>query len=236
MPDYGLLETDGKEALTESSLSTESYPPDQKPMVELPVELQKPVFSDITKFHDKYLLATTNRGIWSFDGKTWDQINHNGKGNANKLCCNSKHCYAYSSQSGVYEILENIANLIIDSQETKGLKHLSICDEDTLLLLYNDGKVKKFSNGELELIDSITRDKYIDKDVKLRFSSMCESKTGICNKCAGELFYKLDEKYIGLALAQIPDTMKLRSMKGFHNAVVEYNTMDVYKAFYPWGE
>ena len=55
MPDYGLLETDGKEALTESSLSTENYPPDQKPMVELPVELQKPVFSDITKFHDKYL-------------------------------------------------------------------------------------------------------------------------------------------------------------------------------------
>ena len=38
MPDYGLLETDGKEALTESSLSTESYPPDQKPMVELPIE------------------------------------------------------------------------------------------------------------------------------------------------------------------------------------------------------
>ena len=92
------------------------------------------------------------------------------------------------------------------------------------------------NNGDLELIDSTTRDKYIDKQVKLRFSSMCESKTGICNKCAGELFYKLEEKYVGLALAQIPDTMKLRSMKGFHNAVVEYNTMDVYKAFYPWGE
>ena len=155
MPDYGLLETDGKEALTESSLSTESYPPDQKPMVELPIELQRPVFSDITQFNDKYLLATTNRGIWSFDGKTWNQINHNGKGNANKLCCNNKHCYAYNSQSGVYEILDSIANLIIDSQETAGLKYLSICDEDTLLLLYSDGKVKKFSNGELELFFNI---------------------------------------------------------------------------------
>ena len=176
MPDYGLLETDGKEALTESSLSTESYPPDQKPMVELPVELQRPVFSDITKFNDKYLLATTNRGIWSFDGKTWNQINHNGKGNANKLCCNSKHCYAYSSQSGVYEILENIANLIIDSQETKGLKHLSICDEDTLLLLYNDGKVKKFSNGELELFFNIPSE----------FTENCHS------------IWKIKEQYVAL--------------------------------------
>ena len=155
MPDYGLLETDGKEALAESSLTTESYPPDQKPMVELPIELQRPVFSDITQFNNKYLLATTNRGIWSFDGKTWNQINHNGKGNANKLCCNSKHCYAYNSQSGIYEILDNIANLIIDSRETLGLKYLSICDEDTLLLLFNDGKVKKFKNGELELFFNI---------------------------------------------------------------------------------
>ena len=88
--------------------------------------------------------------------------------------------------------------------------------------------------GNLELIDTSTRDKYIGKKVKLRFSSMCESKTGICNKCAGELFYKLNEKYIGITLAQIPDTMKLRCMKGFHNSTIQYNKMDVYKAFYPW--
>ena len=90
--------------------------------------------------------------------------------------------------------------------------------------------------GDLELIDTSTRDKYIGKRVKLRFSSMCESKTGICNKCAGELFYKLNEKYIGITLAQIPDTMKLRCMKGFHNATIQYNTMDVEKAFFPWDD
>lgn len=91
-------------------------------------------------------------------------------------------------------------------------------------------------NGDLELIDTSTRDKYIGKKVKLRFSSMCESKTGICNKCAGELFYKLNEKYIGITLAQIPDTMKLRCMKGFHNSTIQYNTMDVEKAFFPWDD
>jgi len=91
-------------------------------------------------------------------------------------------------------------------------------------------------NGDLELIDTSTRSKYIGKKVKLRFASMCQSKTGICNKCAGELFYRLNEKYIGIALAQIPDTMKLRCMKGFHNATIQYNTMDVGKAFYPWDD
>lgn len=89
-------------------------------------------------------------------------------------------------------------------------------------------------NGELELLDSTNKDKYVGKVVNFRFSSMCESKTGICNKCAGELFYKLGEKYIGISLAQIPDTMKLRSMKGFHNSTVQNQKMDVYSAFFPW--
>ena len=155
MPDYGLIETDGKEPLTESALSTESYPPDQKPMVELPIELQRPVFSDITKFNNKYLLATTNRGIWSFDGEVWKQIEHKGIGNANKLCCNEKHCYAYSSEFGIYEIVDGNTKLIIEPKETKNLKYLSICDEDTLLLLYSDGKVKTFKNGEFNLFFTI---------------------------------------------------------------------------------
>lgn len=90
------------------------------------------------------------------------------------------------------------------------------------------------NNGELELINSETKDKYVNTTVNLRFASMCESKTGICNKCAGELFYILGEEYMGLNIAQIPDVLKLRFMKGFHNAIVQTNTMDVYKAFYPW--
>ena len=150
MPDYGLLETDGKRALTSSDAPKEGTSPENKPMIELPIELQKPVFSDITKFKGKYYLATTNRGIWSFDGTNWNQVNHNGKGNAKKLCSNDRHCYAYSAESGIYEILDNIANLVVSSKETLDLKYLSICDNDTLLLLYSDGKVKTFENGELK--------------------------------------------------------------------------------------
>ncbi len=155
MPEYGLMDTDGKRALAESDLPTEQFSPARKPMVELPIELQRPVFSDISKFNGKFYLATINRGIWSFDGKVWSQVNHNGKSNAKRLCSNEKHCYAYSEESGIYEILENIANLVLGSNDTLGLKFVSICDSDTLLLLYSDGMVKTFSNGELKTFFTI---------------------------------------------------------------------------------
>lgn len=90
------------------------------------------------------------------------------------------------------------------------------------------------NNGTLTLIDSKNMKSFIGKTVKLRFSSMCISKTGICNKCAGELFYLLGDNRVGINLAQIPDTLKLRSMKGFHNSIIQTKKIDVMKAFFPW--
>lgn len=89
-------------------------------------------------------------------------------------------------------------------------------------------------NGTLQLIDSKNYKDFIGKTVKLRFSSMCESKTGICNKCAGELFYKLNNPNVGLILSQIPDTLKLRAMKYFHSSELKLSTMDPWKCFYPF--
>lgn len=88
-------------------------------------------------------------------------------------------------------------------------------------------------NGDLELINSKTRDKYIGKTVNLRFASMCESKTGICNKCAGDLLY-IGATNIGVAMAQIPDRLKNICMKNFHDATIHTSTMDPMKAFYPF--
>lgn len=69
-------------------------------------------------------------------------------------------------------------------------------------------------NGSLELMDSENYKSYIGKKVKFRFASMCQNEH-ICNKCAGELFYKLDNPRVGVSMSQIPDVLKLRSMKGF---------------------
>ena len=90
------------------------------------------------------------------------------------------------------------------------------------------------ANGELELIDSKTKAKYDGKKVRLRFCSLCESKTGFCNHCIGDLFYKINAKNIGMVMSQIPSTLKNKCMKGFHEALVTTTKFDAMKAFYPF--
>lgn len=86
-------------------------------------------------------------------------------------------------------------------------------------------------NGKLILIDSTTFEKYINKTVKMRYSSMCEGKKSLCNKCAGELFYKMGVENIGVTIPQIASRIKLISMKSFHDSQVNFAEMNVMKAF-----
>ena len=57
--------------------------------------------------------------------------------------------------------------------------------------------VKQGSN--LVEITSDNKDKFIGKTVKMRYFSLCESKNGICEKCAGTLFNRLGITNVGLA-------------------------------------
>ena len=52
------------------------------------------------------------------------------------------------------------------------------------------------------------KDKLIGKTVKLRFSALCESKNGICEKCAGTLFNRLGINNIGLACDSFGSRLK----------------------------
>lgn len=90
-------------------------------------------------------------------------------------------------------------------------------------------------NGELERLDSKNIDKYIGKTVKMRFSSLCESKTGICNKCAGDLLY-MTAQNIGICMSQIPDKLKLTSMVSFHNSTIHTSTFNAMSAFFPFNK
>ena len=87
------------------------------------------------------------------------------------------------------------------------------------------------SGSSLVELTSKNRDKYINKKVKFRFSSMCKSKDYICNKCAGNLWYRLNIKNIGLLTAQVASKLKNISMKSFHDSVVTTVEMDPMKAF-----
>lgn len=82
-------------------------------------------------------------------------------------------------------------------------------------------------------LNSENKSKYIGKKVKVRFSGLCESKTGICNKCMGNLYYRLDKKEnVGTSLTQVPSTLKNISMKAFHDStqsLYEMNLEDVFR-------
>lgn len=89
--------------------------------------------------------------------------------------------------------------------------------------------------SKLVEITSENKDKYIGKDVKLRFASLCEAKDGFCNKCAGNLFYRLGFTNVGVMTPQIPSKIKNIAMKSFHDSQVNLVEMDPMEAFLPDG-
>ena len=106
---------------------------------------------------------------------------------------------------------------------------MNITDKNIDMVMYSYAIV----NGRLVEITSENRDQFIGKKTKLRFSSMCKAKDGICNKCAGNLFYRLGIKNVGAATPQIPSKLKLLSMKSFHDDQLNFVEMDPMKAFLP---
>lgn len=80
-------------------------------------------------------------------------------------------------------------------------------------------------------ITSQNRNSFIGKTVKMRFGSLCESKTGFCNKCAGNLYYRLGIENIGLTSTKIPTKIMMLSMKKFHVSQISIIDMDPMKAF-----
>ena len=62
---------------------------------------------------------------------------------------------------------------------------------------------------------------YLGKTVKIRYSMLCESKEGICSVCAGNLFHRLGITEVGIASYMIPCSLKLKSMKAFHDSTVK---------------
>lgn len=85
--------------------------------------------------------------------------------------------------------------------------------------------------GNLIELNSDNKEKYIGKQVKFRFSSLCESKNYICNKCIGEMFYKLGISNVGMLTPKAASKIKLISMKAFHDGSVVTTEMNPIRAF-----
>lgn len=93
--------------------------------------------------------------------------------------------------------------------------------------------------GKLIELTRKNRDKYYNKTVKMRYSALCSNPNHICNKCAGNIFYRLStdstgEHYIeniGAASPQLASRLKNINMKAFHDSVVKFTEMDPMEAF-----
>lgn len=111
--------------------------------------------------------------------------------------------------------------------KTTRLLEVDFSKEDPELYMYS--YIKEGSNY-IELT-SKNINKYKGKKVKIRFSSLCESKNGICHRCAGNFLYRLKIKNVGMVMAQLGSKLKNISMKAFHSSIVEYRDINVERMF-----
>lgn len=109
---------------------------------------------------------------------------------------------------------KNHIEVVLTKKNIKEFMYCNIIEGDKLVELTSDNM-----------------NKYIGKKVKMRYSSMCESKTGICSKCMGSLFYRSQKTNVGTATTVIPSTLKNISMKAFHDSVQRLTEMDIDRAF-----
>lgn len=153
------------------------------------------------------------------------------------------HLFANSLAGGAYNRTNKTKDggyweklFVAAFQHIKILPPGTDCGTDKYIEMYlKDPKAYMYSymieGDKLVQITSQNMDKYKDKKVKIRFSSMCKSKDGICSVCAGEMFHKLGMYNVGLALAVIPSKLKNYAMKAFHDSTQNLRDMDVEKAF-----
>ena len=89
------------------------------------------------------------------------------------------------------------------------------------------------SNGTLTEITTDTKNKFIGKTVKMRFSAMCESKKNecICEKCMGTLPNRIGIENIGLGSMVMMSAVKNAAMKSFHDTSVNIVSIDPTEVF-----
>lgn len=81
-------------------------------------------------------------------------------------------------------------------------------------------------NGKLIMLTNENKSKYLNKVVQFRSPIYCLDDH-ICNKCAGELFYMIGIKNIGLLTNEIGGNLSEKSMKAFHDSTVKLASLDV---------
>lgn len=150
LPDFGRLDQENvRHALTMSNVATKTFAVADRPHVPLPIELQKPVFSAIVNLDSSFLLATQNRGVWEFDGEQWSLKNGVPEVGVPSLAHNSNACYAYGPAAGIFRVDSKMGQKVVGPEYTSELLNVFAEEDNTLLMLFKDGSIKSWANGQI---------------------------------------------------------------------------------------
>jgi len=117
-------------------------------------------------------------------------------------------------------------HLMLDEKEsdcgTKKFLEILLTDKNKglFLLRWIEGP-----DGKLILLDADNVKQYIGKKIRVRSPLYCTTDK-ICSKCAGELYYRLEMKNLGLIADRIASTIMQKSMKQFHDSTIKTTKID----------
>ena len=81
-------------------------------------------------------------------------------------------------------------------------------------------------------ITSDNINKYMNKEVKIRYSGFCKAKNGyICEKCMGTLYRRIGIKNVGLSTMAMMSAIKLGATKLFHDSSTNIYNVDPKSVF-----
>lgn len=124
------------------------------------------------------------------------------------------------------QITAALQSVVLDSHgsdcKTKGKLNVKITKDNKGDFMYRYVE----SNKGITLLDASNIDSYVGKTVKMRSPMYCIGEK-LCNKCAGELYYKLGIKNAGLTSSRASSTLLNLSMKKFHDSTAKIYDIDV---------
>lgn len=151
---------------------------------------------------------------------------------AGNIVINSEYPKAIGTARGGYmtkqfnAVFQSIAVGPKDSDcGTKGALEVTLTPE--ILHLYVDQYID-LGNGKLLLITPDLDSKYLNHPIKIRSPMYClrlDDNT-VCNHCAGERFYKVDIKNMGLTATDLSGQMLNANMKLRHSLLMEMDKID----------
>ena len=81
-------------------------------------------------------------------------------------------------------------------------------------------------SDKLIYLEDSNKDKYMNKLLKFRSPLFCQGDK-ICNKCAGELYYKLGIMNVGLVANNIGSVIMNKALKQFHDLSIKLKEINI---------